>query len=66
LQGLELAPDLTLADAARRDPRFAEPLNRAMQRSRVFRVEYAEDGSASVKISTDTRELWQDLVRLAN
>ena len=66
LQGLELAPDLTLADAARRDPRFAEPLNRALQRSRVFRVEYAEDGSASVKISTDTRELWQDLVRLAN
>jgi hypothetical protein len=62
---LELPGGVMLADAAKVDPRYAQPIGSAVQRSRVFRVEYREDGSAEVRISTDTREFWQDLVRLA-
>lgn len=65
LDGLELSPGLTLGEMARRDARFGVALDRAVQRARVYRVEYFEDGSAGVRVSTDPRYLWQDLVVIA-
>lgn len=65
LEMLELKKGLTLGDAARKDPRFGGVLSRGVERARVYRVEYFEDGSARVRVSTDTRYIWQDLVVVA-
>lgn len=60
--GLRLAEDLSLAEAARREPRYAEVVDRAVARARVFRVEYFEDGSVTVRMTTDPRLIWQDVL----
>lgn len=65
LESLPLGGSLTLGAAAKKDPRFQAPLARALDNARVFKVEYLEDGSANVKVTTDARYLWQDIVAAA-
>lgn len=62
VERLPLSPEVTLGEAARRSPMYAAVLERAMSRARVTRVEYFEDGSASVRVATDGRVLWQDVL----
>ncbi|MFN4244201.1 MAG: hypothetical protein ACK4PI_13300 [Tepidisphaerales bacterium] len=62
VERLPLSPEVTLGEAARRSPMYATVLERAMSRARVTRVEYFEDGSASVRVATDGRVLWQDVL----
>lgn len=59
---LMLAEGLSLAEAARREPRYAEVVERAVARARVFRVEYFEDGSVTVQMTTDPRLIWRDVL----
>ena len=66
LEGLSLGTKLTVRDAIQADARLGDALVRALDRARVYRVEYLEDGSASVRTSTDTRYLWQDLAALSS
>lgn len=63
LESLALAKSTTIGDAAHQDPQIAEALDRAIQRARVYRTEYAPDGSASVRLMLDLRDLWEELRR---
>jgi hypothetical protein len=62
LEGLEVNPGVTLGSLAKSDARWGEVIRRALERARVYRVEYFEDGSAGVKVSTEPRYVWQDVL----
>jgi hypothetical protein len=59
---LPLREDLTLDEAARGDPRIARALDRAMVRARTFKVDHHPDGSKTVRVSLDPREVWAELL----
>lgn len=63
LEALPLERDLTLGQAAQRDPRLAGALQRAVKRARVSKVEYRSDGSVVVHLWSDLRDVWDELRR---
>lgn len=65
LEALEVNPGVTLRSLAERDARWGEVIRRGLDRARVYRVEYLEDGSAEVKVATEPRYLWQDVLAVA-
>ncbi|MBC8105041.1 MAG: hypothetical protein H7Z14_00500 [Anaerolineae bacterium] len=63
LLAMKLSEGLTLGEAADRDPAIRAAVDRALSRARTFKVDYDSDGSVSVKMMLDPRELWTDLSR---
>jgi hypothetical protein len=62
---LEVGPNVTLRQALAQDPRLATAVDRALTRGRITRVEFLPDGGAVVRVGTDPRALWQDVVAVA-
>lgn len=62
VEELVLSDGVTVGGAAKRDPRVAEALDRAMGRAKVFKADYKEDGSVTVSVALDMRELWGELM----
>lgn len=62
LQSLPVGESVSLGQLARRTPLYAGVVDRAMSRARVIRVDYFEDGSATVRVRTDPRLMWQDVL----
>jgi hypothetical protein len=62
LETLPLASGLSLGEASKQDRRFSDVIPHAVERARVYSVDYMEDGSVRVKLSTDPRYIWQDIV----
>jgi hypothetical protein len=62
LRALPLTPDLTLGQAADRDGRIADSLDRALTAAHVFNADYHADGSVRVSVSLDLRAVWELLV----
>ncbi|MGB7158253.1 MAG: hypothetical protein WBD40_09325, partial [Tepidisphaeraceae bacterium] len=58
---LSLTTDLTIAQAAERDPRVRDAVNRATARARTYKVEYDTDGGARVRVQLDLRDVWDEL-----
>jgi hypothetical protein len=58
---LPLREGLTLDDAARKDPRIGQALDRAMFRARVYKVEHDADGSTTVRVMIDPRDVWSEI-----
>lgn len=54
----------TVGEAAKRDPAVERAIQQAMDRSRAYKIEYLPDGSATVKVSLDPRDLWDQLREL--
>jgi hypothetical protein len=54
--------DITLAQAAKADPQFAQGLDRVMLRAHTYKVDYRADGSVLVRVSLDLRNVWDELV----
>ncbi len=58
---LPLTSQLKLGDAARQDTRIRAALGRFMTHARTYRADYAPDGSVTVRVSLDLRDLWGEL-----
>jgi hypothetical protein len=61
LDKLQLSRQLTLGEAARRDPRVRDAVDHAVQRAKPRKVNYLADGGAEVIFTLDLRDLWYDL-----
>ena len=61
IEALSLSRNLTLGDAARRDDRVRDAIDRAIDRARPRKVNYRSDGGAEVSFTLDLRDLWYDL-----
>jgi hypothetical protein len=54
----------TIGEAAKRDPAIEKAVGQAMDRARAYKIDYLPDGSATVKVSLDPRDLWDQLCEL--
>ena len=63
VNGLQLGT-ATIGDAAQHDPAVDRAVQEALDRARAYKVDYFPDGSATVKISLDPRDLWDELREL--
>jgi hypothetical protein len=54
----------TLGEAAKRDSAVERAIEQAMGRAKAYKIEYLPDGSVSVKVSLDSRDLWDELREL--
>jgi hypothetical protein len=61
IEELQLGPKVTLAQAAKDDPRVEKAIVRTIERSKIGRAEYHADGSADVAVYLDLDALWQEL-----
>ena len=61
IESLQLSRKLTLGEAARRDSRVRDAIDRAVEGARYRKVNYLADGSAEVTFTLDLRDLWSDL-----
>ncbi len=57
---LELS-STTIGDAAKQNPAVERAVEQAMGRAHAYKIEYLPDGSASVKVTLDPRDLWESL-----
>jgi hypothetical protein len=60
LYALPFSPDLTVGEAAKKDPRIEEAVSRSLNRARTYRVQWRDDG-VGVRMTLDPRELWDEL-----
>jgi hypothetical protein len=63
IEAMPFDKDHTVGQAAKHDPRVAEAITRAVHEARVYKTIYNGDGSATVKIMADMRDLWEALRR---
>ncbi len=61
---LEVVPGTTLMRLGTLDRRVESLLNESAGSAKLYQIEYLGDGSAIVKVSADTRRLWQNLLLL--
>ena len=61
VEELQLSRQLTLGEAARRDPRVRGAIDRAVGRARPRKVNYLSDGSAEVTFTLDLRDVWYEI-----
>jgi hypothetical protein len=61
IEMLELNPNLTVGQAARQDQRISTAIARAVKRASPHKFQYNADGSATVYVDFDLRDLWEEL-----
>lgn len=61
IKALRLDQNRTLGDLAKSDPRIDSAISSALLRAHVYKVEWRADGTAMVRITLDTRDLWDEL-----
>jgi hypothetical protein len=61
VEALPLNDAQTLGQAAARDPRVGDAVNRAVAKGRTYKVEYDADGGARVWVQLDLRHVWNEL-----
>ncbi len=61
IEELQWGPKITLAQAAKDDPRIEKAIIRAIARSKIGKADYHADGSADVAVYVDLDALWQEL-----
>jgi hypothetical protein len=61
---LLLAPGLTIGEAGRQDPRIAEAVSRALERAKLFKVDYdyPEAGAVRVKVNLELEDVWREVL----
>lgn len=58
---LRINAQMTLAEAAQKDPRLAEAVDRAMLHARITKVDYRADGSVMARVTLDLQSAWDEL-----
>jgi hypothetical protein len=66
IEALELEKGLTIAQAARQDPRIADVIERTIRRAVPFKTEYRGNSGAAVHVQADLHDLWDDLRDLSS
>lgn len=61
LDELKLSDNLKLGEAATRDARVRDAVDRAVKHAKARKVKYLSDGGAEVTFSLDLRDLWYEL-----
>jgi hypothetical protein len=61
IEGLPLTERQTIGQAAKADPRVDRAVGRAINRARISRANYHDDGAADVDVYLDLDVLWQEL-----
>jgi hypothetical protein len=61
IEQLPLTEKQTVGEAAKADPRVERAVGRALNRSRISRANYHDDGAADVDVDLDLDVLWQEL-----
>ena len=61
LEALPLSDAQTVGQAAQRDPRVRDAVDRALTKGRTYKVEYDADGGARVWVQLDLRHVWNEL-----
>jgi hypothetical protein len=61
IEDLPLTERQTIGQAAKADPRVDRAITRAINRSRISRANYHDDGAADVDVYLDLDALWQEL-----
>jgi hypothetical protein len=54
----------TIGEAARHEPAVERAVQQALERARAYKIDYLPDGSATVKVSLDPHDLWDELREL--
>ena len=65
IEALPLDAAHTIGDAARQDPAVERAISRAMRRAHIYKIDYLPDGAASVSITLDPRDVWDELREIA-
>jgi hypothetical protein len=55
---------MTIGEAGTRDPRVADAVGRGVARARVYKSDYQADGTATVYVSLELRDVWEQLRQL--
>lgn len=63
VNGLSLG-DMTVGEAGKRDGRIADAVSRGLARARVYKSDYHADGTVTVYVSLDLRDVWEELRQL--
>jgi hypothetical protein len=63
IQNLKLTDQQTLEQAAKQNPLIRDAVVRALRRARIYKSDYFADGSVTVRMSMDLRDLWEELQR---
>lgn len=63
IEQLEMTPGQTLRQSVTSDPRVRQSIDRAVEQARVYQVDYAADGSVTVRVTLDPNELLDELSR---
>lgn len=63
VEQLEINSGQTLRESAVSDPWVRQAIDRAVDRARVYQVDYASDGSVTVRVTLDPNELLDELNR---
>jgi hypothetical protein len=61
INSLQFTADITIAQAAQRDPRIEQAVSRAMRRARPFKVDYGGKGAVTVHVALNLAELWAEI-----
>lgn len=61
INSLPFIGDMTIAQAAQRDPRIEQAVSRAMRRARPFKVDYGGKGAVTVHVALNLAELWAEI-----
>ncbi len=63
LLDLRLTPDLTLADAVKRDPSLSAKVDHALDLVPVRRTRYKPGGTVEVRLTLDVQRAWDELLK---
>jgi hypothetical protein len=61
IDSLPFTGEMTIAQAAQRDPRIEQAVSRAMRRARPFKVDYGGKGAVTVHVALNLAELWAEI-----
>lgn len=63
MESLPLEKNWTVGQAAREHPPVADAIERTLDRARTYKTEYRGDGSVTVYMVADLRDVWNELIR---
>jgi hypothetical protein len=61
IDDLALSSSQTIGQAAKQNKSLSDAVDQALQRAKPYKVDYRGDGSVSVKVMLDARDLWNAL-----
>lgn len=64
LMQLPLTSDMTVGEAARKNPRIGDALARALSRARTHKIDYQANGGAVVYMNLNLKDVWREMASI--